>query len=423
MENTLPPTFCPLAWSHSFVNQNGAYQLCCTSEEYDNNIRNENGEVQFVSDGVDHRDVMNAEFMKKIRLQMLNGVWPKICGRCKIAENMKGVSRRQVEIIGFEKENQELISSTAPDGSIPVKIKSADYRLGNLCNLQCRMCNPRSTKLWIKDWNALKPEIEQFSEEVMDSYYKYDWIDSPALAEDFATKAAHLEHIHFAGGEPLLVPQMAQILQRCIDSGNAGNITVTYNTNLTMLPAKVLELWKHFKAVKILASIDAVGPLNHYIRFPAKWEQIDKNLRFLEERHSEFNVTEVMLSTTVQALNVLHLPKIYEYLEQFTFIVKAPNLVNLHMPYYMQTNVLPPALRQLAKLQLQDLNEKVRGRLEPHYHYLVDNIEQIISFMSSVQTPEDRFERFLKFQNDFDSLKKLSLVDYAPEFASFTRRT
>lgn len=100
------------------------------------------------------------------------------------------------------------------------------------------MCNPRSTKLWIGEWNDLKPDREQFSKEVMDSYKKYDWIDSEELVKDFKEKAPNLEHIHFAGGEPLLVPQMTRILEKCIESGNAKNIVVTYNTNLTVLPKR-----------------------------------------------------------------------------------------------------------------------------------------------------------------------------------------
>jgi MoaA/NifB/PqqE/SkfB family radical SAM enzyme len=420
MNENAKKTYCPLAWTHSFVNQNGAYQVCCTSEEFDNNIRDNEGKVMFVSDGVDPHTVMNTDYMKNIRLQMLAGEWPAICTRCKISETLEGVSRRNVEITNFAAYNEDFVSSTEPDGTVPAIIKSADYRLGNLCNLQCRMCNPRSTKMWIKEWNEIKPELEQFSEEVLESYQKYDWIDSPALLNDFAAKASHLEHIHFAGGEPLIVPQMSLVLQKCIDSGNAANILVTYNTNLTVLPMKVLELWKHFKGVKILASIDAIGDLNYYIRYPSKWDQIEKNLRFIEENHKEYNITECMLSTTVQALNVLRLDEIYTYLEQFKFIVRVPNLVNLYMPPYQQTTVLPLALRKIASIQLQQRMNDLIDQVPPHYKYLVENIQQIIHFMNSPNGNQQKsFERFWDFQHKYDELKNLKLRDYLPEFESF----
>lgn len=415
--------FCPLAWNHAFVNQNGAFQVCCTSEEFDNNIRNEEGKVMSINDGLSPHEVMNSSYMKKLRLKLLNGEWPEICRRCEVTEKMGGSSRRIIELGHYAAQTESMIASTTDDGSTSAKITSADYRLGNVCNLQCRMCNPRSTKLWIKDWNKIKEDEEHFSDEVLQSYTTYDWIDSQALVDDFERKAPNLEHIHFAGGEPLIVPQMAKILRKCIESGNAGNITLTYNTNLTVLPESVLALWKNFKQIKILASVDAAGPLNDYIRPPSKWEVIDRNLRFIEEHHEEYRISECLISTTVQALNILALPALYKYLSQFTFIVKAPNLINLHVPYYMQTNVLPKMLKKMAHLELEIIQRDLRGELPEHYRYLVDNIKPIVQMMMS-QDGESRgfFEKMIRFQNSFDEIKKLRLKDYCPEIAIFSSK-
>lgn len=414
--------FCPLAWNHAFINQNGSLQVCCTSEEYDNHIRTEDGKKMFITDNRSLDEVMNSKYMKDLRLQLLNGEWPEICTRCKVTEKLDGSSRRMIEIMNYESRVDEMIESTAPDGEIPVKITSADYRLGNVCNLQCRMCNPRSTKLWIKDWNKLKEGTELFSEEVMESYNHYNWIDSDDIDKDFERKAGNLEHIHFAGGEPLIVPSMAKFLQKCIDSGNASNIILTYNTNLSILPEKVLQLWKHFKGVKILASIDAVGDLNHYIRYPAKWDQIDKNLKFIDEHHEEYKILECMFSTTVQVLNILHLPEIYRYLQQFKFILKAPNLINLHVPGYMQATVLPASLKLMVSLELAEIEKTIRKDLEPHYHYLLDNIHSVIKFLHHADNyTNGEFDRMLRFQRGFDDIKNLKLEDYCPEIATLAK--
>lgn len=413
-------TFCPLAWNHSFINQDGSFQVCCTSEEFDNVIRTNSGEKAYIQSGISSQDVMNSDYMKKLRLQMVNGEWPSICKRCEIAEVTNGVSRRNVEISGHNSKINEMLNSTNQDGSITYSITSADYRLGNLCNLQCRMCNPRSTKLWIGEWNDMKPDREQFPKEVMDSYKKYDWIDSEELVKDFEEKAPNLEHIHFAGGEPLLVPQMSRILEKCIESGNAKNIVVTYNTNLTVLPKKVLNLWKNFKGIKILASIDAIGDLNHYIRFPSNWEEINKNLKFIDDHFSEFNITECIISTTVQALNVMHLNKIYQYLAGFNNIVKAPNLVNLHFPWYLTTTVLPPPLKKIATINLIEIKRMYYEHIPPHYSYLLDNINNVTHFMNSKDGfSNGDFDTFKKFQENFDSKKKLDLLDFCPEFQKF----
>ncbi len=414
-------TICPLAWNHSFVNQDGTYQLCCTSEEFDNLLRDKNGKALKIEDGKNAIEVLNSETLKATRLQMLDGKWPLACRRCLISEKSGGVSRREIEFKAYSDKIESFLNSTNADGSVDkVEITSLDYRLGNLCNLQCRMCNPRSTKLWIGEWNELKPANEQFSPEVMDSYTKYNWIDSEYLVQDFEQKAQNLEHIHFAGGEPLLVPQMAKILQKCIDSGNAKNIVVTYNTNLTILPKKILELWKQFKGIKILASIDGIGDLNHYIRYPSNWENIEKNLKFIEENHKEYNIWECMLSTTVQILNIHRLDEIYNYLTQFKFIVPVPNLVMLYMPHYFQPCNLPPELKLIATKKLILIKMEKMNSIPDHYKYLVENIDSILKIMNSYDGfSNGGFEMFKKFQNQFDERKKLALLKSNPEFKKY----
>ena len=32
-----------------------------------------------------------------------------------------------------------------------------DLRLGNLCNLKCRMCNPGHLTQWVEEWNPKAP--------------------------------------------------------------------------------------------------------------------------------------------------------------------------------------------------------------------------------------------------------------------------
>ena len=413
-------TYCPLAWVHSFINQNGNFQLCCTSEEFDNNIKDDDGKPINIAHNYSSAEVMNTKYMKDIRLQMLNGKWPKICGRCKISENLGGVSRRQVEIKNYQNINKEIIEKTTEDGTSKSPIISADYRLGNLCNLQCRMCNPRSTKLWIKEWNDMKEGSEVFSEEVMQSYNEYHWIDSDSLVNDFKDKAPTLSHIHFAGGEPLLVPQMKTVLEACIESGNAKNITLTYNTNMTILPKSVLNLWKEFNGVKILASIDAIGDLNSYIRYPSKWDKIEENLKFIDKHHEEYNIQECMMSVTVQILNILHLDKIYKYLSQFEFIVPIPNLVNLHFPTYFQTAILPTKLKMIAAIKLKHIKDKYQDNIPDHYQYLIENIPQVSNFLNHKnQDPGFEFEKFINFQKKFDSSKNLNITEILPEFKPY----
>ncbi len=413
-------TFCALAWTHSFVNLGGEYQVCCTSEEFDNNILDDNGKKINIMDGLKPSDVMNTNYMKKLRQKMLNGQWDSICGRCLITEKNNGISRRMIENKGYEDIIPSLLETTQEDGTINVDIKSADYRLGNICNLQCRMCNPRSTVKWIDEWNEIKPEVEKFSNEYIEELRGYDWFDQPELIKDFRQKVSTIQHLHFAGGEPLIVPQMRKILQECINSGNAHNITITYNTNLSVLPEKVIELWKQFKAVKLLISIDAAHELNSYIRYPSRWIDIDKNLKRIDKEYKTLNIQEALVSTTVQILNIDKLDQLFEYLSQFSFIIKVPNLINLHVPHYFQSTVLPKEIKSKVTKKLLVIAKHKEGLVHESHQYLIDNIYQIIAFMNREDNFEKYFLTFLKFQNDFDKKRNLSLFNYCPELQPYT---
>lgn len=204
--------------------------------------------------------------MKDIRRNMLRGHWNAVCKRCLITELNGGVSRRNIENSKFVSLMDDLLTCTAQDGGTSFGFKSIDYRLGNLCNLQCRMCSPFSSTAWIGEWNEVKPKEDHISEELKRELSHYDWIKKDLLFEEFKLKLPEATHLHFAGGEPLIAPQMSKMLKFCVEKGYAKNLDLTYNTNITILPPNVLELWKEFKSVKLLCSIDGFEKVNDYIR-------------------------------------------------------------------------------------------------------------------------------------------------------------
>lgn len=408
-------TFCALAWVHSFVNSNGNYQVCCTSEEYHVGIPDAQGAFFNIKNRPSHEEVMNSAFFSNIRKDMLSGKWNEVCTRCFVTEDNGGVSRREIENKKYSGLIETLKKETNPDGSLKhLKFKSIDYRLGNFCNLECRMCGPHSSSRWLKDWNDVKPQDEQISSSYRILLENYDWIEKDSLIDEFKEKLLHVEHLHFAGGEPLIAPQMTKMLKICVEMGVAQNITLSYNTNVTALPESVLELWKEFKAVRLLCSIDGFDKVNEYIRYPSKWEKIDKNLTFLDENFNKYKIEEILLSCTVQIYNVLSLESLYDYLKKFKNIVPALNLVNLHVPFYLKTTLLPPEAKALASQRLKKIADDLRGRLPEKYSYLEQNISQVTNFMNNVDH-SDQLKIFKTVNANIDRVKQTRLKDHVPE--------
>lgn len=362
-----PKTFCVLPWMHRFTNVGGEVEICCTAEEHFPEILGDDGKPLHISTIKDDKEVMNSKFMKQLRLKMLAGEWSPQCERCEVTEKVGAISRRQNENINYADLVEELIKNTAPDGEIPVKVVSSDFRVGNLCNLTCRMCNPRSSIPWIKEYSMLNPKHMQitFTSHLIERVKKYDWYKDEGVIEQLKAQLPYLRHLHFAGGEPLVVPEMVRFLQVCVDSGHSENVELTYNTNITKVPAEVKKLWPHFKAVKLFCSVDGFDEVNSLIRYPARWQDIDKNLRDIEENHEKYGIKEVIIMCTLQVYNVLRLKDLYDYLaENFKFVTQVPQLIDLHFPFYFSTQILPPQLKEQALSSMKEIELKTLARIE-----------------------------------------------------------
>lgn len=421
MSKTTPATFCPLPWLHSYVGNQGTYQVCCIGDEFNNEIRDHDQKTISVLDGKDHLDVMNTPYMKAFRLQMLNGSLPTACTRCKLVEHLGGVSRRMQEIDANQDKITNLIQKTGIDGSISNDATHLDYRFGNTCNLQCRMCGPTASKKWIKDYRDLPPNLSR--PEVMDSlefFQKCNWQNDLKLLEEFDKKLHNTERLHFAGGEAFYVKNMERMLDICIEKDRAKHITISYNTNLTVLPESLLQKWKQFKEIRLLVSLDGFGALNDYIRYPSQFTTIDKNLKYIDQNHKEFNISEVLIATTVQANNLLHLDKIFSYLQTFSFIIPIPNLVMLLSPIYLSPRVLPKKLRLLSFLKLESLTKTLTKTTKPEHTYLLENLNTIKKdILSPLPDAEKYYRQFIQLCDFYDTKKKLNLLKVNPELKPY----
>ena len=399
---------------------NGRIQVCCSSEEYPNSIRRDDGLPFKITDHASDEEIMNSKFMKDLRLQMLKEEWPSFCKRCQLTEATGGVSRRLSENERFEKELSSLIKKTETDGTIPVEVKSVDMRLGNICNLACRMCNPRSSSAWIKDWLKVDQHHFVVSEEEFTSFSHFDWFKSEKLFENFKSQVSSIKYLHFAGGEPLFVPEMLRFLEICVDSGHSKSIELSYNTNITVIPEKLKTLWPKFKGVKLLCSIDAYGERNDFIRYPSKWDTIHQNLKDLDVHFKEYGLKEVLIAATVQVYNILKLEELVTYLfENFKHITPIPHFVDLHVPNYYNTQILPLDLKLKAKSQLEAIFKKYgaliqSGKLPATYTPFLMTIKGSINHMMAVNKQEF-IPLFLRASLSKSKLRNEDLFSKIPE--------
>jgi sulfatase maturation enzyme AslB (radical SAM superfamily) len=415
-------SWCVLPWIHLFACEEGFLRPCCMAlEDRDIVNRDSNGEPYVVYGLKGIEEAWNSEFMRSLRRDMMAGERPPVCSRCFRDEDLGIRSYRLMSNDMFRSHVAEALENTSDDGTSPSElIRSVDLRLGNLCNLRCRMCSPISTKALIHEWADLhgiardNPELERLR--------KLDWFAQDDFWLTFQKYVPHIERLHFAGGEPLLVTQMFDFLERIIEMGHAPNITLSYVTNLTVLPRRIYDLWPRFKRISMTASLDGFGEVNSYIRYPSQWPTIDRNLMTVDSNAEQLNCHDgLTFNATVQAYNILRLDEFVEYTATAFQRFGRPKLSLLYYPEHFSIQILPQEIKQIAAARLRSFKERFAGRWPERWrgkelNDLLSTIDGIIDYMMGADR-SDLLPEFRRWTEHMDTARGQKILDVIPELA------
>lgn len=429
-------TLCPIPWKFQAIRNNGDIRLCCQANITKNQgILKKDDNTNFNAKDDNLLEAFNSTLLKQVRLNMLNGVWSDECGRCKIEEESNIKSRRQSELEIWNFDHKEAKENTNNDGTTNLKPIYYDLRFGNFCNLKCRMCGPTDSNQWYEEWEEFHQEdgfYDTNGKVVLNKDSKgrlftnvFDWHASNTFWEQIFETISNLRHVYMAGGEPLLIERHYEFLETAIKLGYSKNIILEYNTNITVLPEKVINMWTKFKKVKLGLSIDGFGNVFEYQRYPASWTKILNNLQKIDDLIKNHKNINAWLATTITNYNVYHLP-------DFLMWKLSSNLDNIKMSkskpiitYHMQ--------HQPYRTCIQSLPIKEKNKIELHYENFLmsvmqddkinsvykENITQILQSIINFMYKEDRskyWDEFIRFTNFLDKSRNQSIKKVVPYF-------
>jgi sulfatase maturation enzyme AslB (radical SAM superfamily) len=375
-----------------------------------------NGSVAQFNSANDLTVLMNTPAMKKIRTEMLSGNKPAACQRCYHLEDHQMVSHRQGSNQMFPFDEQQLKKETKPDGAIDVELLSVDLRLGNVCNLKCRMCSPYSSKLLIPEFIKMYPEKKYQYQQLQ----KLDWFTNQNFIELFKKHSTILK-LHFAGGEPLVIKEHSEILQKIIDAGYADKVTITYNTNFTTVPEHLKSLWTQFEGISLMVSLDGYDLVNEYIRQGAKWSMIHENIQWAEQNTEKINFINLFFNTTVQVYNIFSLADFFKFIIQSTQKFSLPILSPVFFPEEFSIQILPENLKSLAEERLiQFLNSDLFANSrfsDSEKKIFISSIKGLIRHMKN-DDKSDLIPQFIKKTDFFDNERSQSILNIVPELTS-----
>lgn len=320
---------------------------------------------------------------------MKKGQWHSICSSCKNVESKGGQSDRQAWLAAYP----DLKSEELPVNVDPQSIERLDLRLGNKCNLKCRMCSPYSSSSWVEDWNQLGDLVPEISTQSL-ARLDFQKNDTAAFWEQLFGLVGNLKEVYFTGGEPLMVQAHKRFLLRCIEQRVAQNITLRYTTNGTLFDSDLTTLWSHFKQVKLRISVDGIGPLNEYIRYPSRWDKILQNLARYQDLESR---PLIKIQCAVQAYNVLGIPALLEFFAAQGIEVLLDYVRN---PEFLSLPAVPGRIASLARQKISQMPD------HPQKNFILESLD-----CSKAQL----WPQFLEYTEKLDQLRSQNIKQIVPE--------
>lgn len=329
------PKFCVLPWVSLEASPVGTVRPCCLADDelVDNTGR------KFELATASFADIQNSNSMRTLREQFLNGEQPQTCRKCWREESAGRTSKRMHTL---DRLKHSIDDSAWTEDAKPLIF--LDLKLGNICNLKCRICGSWSSSQFAAE------EIAQLPPEQKKKSHAYTMLKAgawPQENEQFWNEIdsclGDIRYIEFTGGEPFLIQEHFDMLQGIVNRGIAHQVEIHYNTNGTVYPESAPEIWRHFRTVEIAFSIDDLGERFEYQRTNAEWNAVVDNIQRFRTLRAQHSNIQLQCCSTVNVFNVRYLGELAEWIDQQDFDFVYWNI--MHDSWYFSIACLPDAAK------------------------------------------------------------------------------
>ena len=377
--HTKPDTLCMAPWTHTYLSPQTERRLCCASREPAQNfqqyIDTSSGTGKYIPITLDEH--WNSDHMRSVRTRMMAGEVLPECEVCNDKLLNTDVYRSYFNQL-FDHKYLQAREQTDATGYTTMKPVSWDYRFSNLCNFKCRMCGDMLSSAWESEQrqhgmidltnpknNWMRPEIKQQIEQFQTTQVEQEFAE--------AVEQHRVEEVYWVGGEPLMYEQHWRYMQRIIELGDGKNVYARYNTNLSRVDYRGINLFRDIlsglRDWQICASIDGTGRIGEYIRSGLDFDQWLANIRqgLAYHRHSRQIRLDFTLTTPglfeVQAIQSLAQELGVDVLAKVVFSF-SPDIVM--SPLALPRDVLDPwvdeILHTIDKGALYDILVQLKTR-------------------------------------------------------------
>jgi organic radical activating enzyme len=382
---------CILPWVHIYGDLRGDYRVCCFSDQ------TETKDYSLGSSSESLLEVWQGDKYKNIRQQFLDGKIPTQCQKACYDKEALGVEQNPKHNANSKWAKYEHLQTTITPPP-PIFI---DFRFGNLCNFRCRSCGPMASTSWIKESKSL---FKNENAKILDS-----WTNNDKLWEALEDIYPTIDTIYFAGGEPFVLEGHYKLLEFLISKGKT-DITINYNTNLSILKYKTYDLpsiWKQFKTVNLWVSCDGYGQAAEYIRKELDWEEFNSNV----DKVKPYIRT---ISAVIYTLSIYSMPELLLWANSKGIPVFGTTLIN---PNYLSCQVLPRDEKLKIVKFYKDFLDKHKHEL--HKHQILNILDWLRFLMGSVDNREELEQKFKSMTSILDRNRNENFTSVVPELADW----
>lgn len=395
----LPNTICMLPWISIEASPMGTVRPCCMAHE---EIVDDAGKKYDLNE-TDLDTAYRSQYMQQLRQQFRRGDKPATCQRCWDEEAAGRDSKR----IHSQVRLKELYKQVDWQNDTPDQLWFVDLKLGNICNLKCRICGSWSSSKWAEEEMKYLPDHVDKK-----SHIAYTWLKQGAWPRKTQTfwdnmrqLLPNIKYFEFTGGEPWMIQEHFDLLQFAVDTGESHHIDIHYNTNATQYPDEHLELWSHFGRVDIAFSVDNVGDRFGYERYGADWNIANDIIDRVHAAKSHMPNITTQLCFTINIQNVYYLDELLRWADTKGFGSIYFNM--MHSPDHMSIQKMTPAAQQLVIQKLENVDWWT--------DYYRKETQQVINFIK-LGSGSDGSE-FMHKMSQTDQYRKQCFTDTHPEIA------
>jgi MoaA/NifB/PqqE/SkfB family radical SAM enzyme len=391
-----------LPWISIETSPIGTARPCCLARE---EITDNHGN-KFDLNKDNLETIYKSQYMQNLREQFREGQKPETCKLCWDEEAAGRTSKR----INSRIRLKELYSKVDWENNNPDQLWFLDLKLGNICNLKCRICGSWSSSKWAAEELDYMPKGSDKKQHIA-----YQWLKQGAWPRNsdtnfwsnLKTLLPNIKYLEFTGGEPWLIQEHFDLLKYAVDNGYSKNIDIHYNTNATQMPGDFFdsEIWKEFGRVDIAFSIDNVGARFEYERYGAKWKLANDIIDYVHYSQASIPNITTQLCFTINIQNVYYLDELLEWADTKHFGSVYFNM--MHSPDHMSVQKMTTEAQQLVLDKLKTVFWK--------NNFYVNEINNVIKFIEQGIGSDGK--EFLEKMQRTDAYRKQNFKDTHPEIA------